>query len=74
MAAYFLEHIRNKYKLPTNHLNDEFAANLSFKTGVNEAEIKSILSFITELEHLDRVSEQQLAAFHRQLEKFYQHS
>lgn len=74
MAAYFLEHVRNKYKLPTNELNDEFITNLKFKTGAEEAEIRSIVSFIRELDHVHAVSDNQLANFHKQLEKFYQYS
>ena len=53
MAAYFLEHVRNKYKLPTGTLDDEFVKNLQFKSGVEEQEIRSIVSFIKYLDEAD---------------------
>lgn len=71
MAAYFLEHVRNRYKLPTNELNETFMQNLQFKTGVDEAEIQAIVSFIWQLDQLSNVSDKQLVDFHRQLETFY---
>ena len=33
MSAYFLEHVRNKYKLSTGTLDDNFVKNLQFKSG-----------------------------------------
>ena len=33
MAAYFLEHIRNRYKLSTNQLDDEFITSSREKNG-----------------------------------------
>lgn len=71
MAAYFLEHVRNRYKLPTTELNDEFIRTLHTKTGVEEAEITGIVSFIRELDQPVAVSDRQLSAFHKQLELFY---
>jgi hypothetical protein len=71
MASYFLEHVRSKYKLPTGTLNDEFVKNLQFKTGVEETEVRRIVSFITYLEDVPAVSQKQLSDFHKQLESFY---
>lgn len=71
MAAYFLEHIRSRYKLPTGNLDDEFARNLQFKTGVEEAEIKSIVSFIRYIHDSPSVSSAELMEFHTKLESFY---
>ena len=36
MTAYFLEHVRNQYKLPTGILNEEFITSLKFKSGADE--------------------------------------
>jgi Domain of unknown function (DUF4350) len=74
MAAYFLEYVRNKYKLPTSELNDEFIRHLKFKSGAEETEIRSIISFIKEMDQLPAVSDRQLTVFHKQLENFYQYS
>lgn len=71
MAAYFLEHVRHRYKLPTAELSDEFIKKLHFKTGVDETEIAGIVYFIRELGHTAVVSDKQLIAFHKQLESFY---
>lgn len=71
MSAYFLEHVRSRYKLPTSELNDGFEKNLHFKTGVSPEEVNGIVSFIRQLDTLDMVSDKQLAWFHKQLESFY---
>ena len=71
MAAYFLEHIRNVYKLPTNNLNEEFIKALQFKTGIAETEIAGIVSFIRKLDGVHIVNDKQLSIFHKQLESFY---
>jgi hypothetical protein len=72
MASYFLEHVRSRYKLPTNQLNEEFISKLKFKSGVEEAEIRSIVSFIQKLDTTGSVTAKQAADFHKQLENFYQ--
>ncbi|MBL7743265.1 MAG: hypothetical protein JNN00_07270 [Chitinophagaceae bacterium] len=71
MSAYFLEHVRNRYKLATGNLNDDLVRNLQFKTGVNEEELRNIVYFIRDIENAPSISEHQLAHFHKQLESFY---
>jgi hypothetical protein len=71
MAAYFLEHVRSRYKLPTNHLNDEFIKQLTFKTAIDENEIRKIVDFINEIDAYDFINDHQLTVFHKQLESFY---
>lgn len=71
MAAYFLEYVRNRYKLPTNNLNDEFVKNLHHKTGIPEEELLSLAVFIRALDQQVTVNDRQLAEFHHQLESFY---
>lgn len=72
MTAYFLEHVRNKYKLPTRVLDENFIRQLKFKTGVDETEIRGIVASIDELERSTAtVSADSLTRFHRQLESFY---
>ncbi|RYY60842.1 MAG: DUF4350 domain-containing protein [Chitinophagaceae bacterium] len=70
MTAYFLEHVRSRYKLVTTTLNDEFINQLHFKTGVELPLITEIVQSIQTMEH-NQVSPAQLAAFHKQLETFY---
>ena len=71
MAAYFLEHVRNRYKLKTSDLDEDFITNLQYKSGVDEAEIRSIVFFILDLETAPEISDHQLHYFHKQLESFY---
>jgi hypothetical protein len=71
MSAYFLEHVRNRYKLPTNELNEEFIKNLQFKTGAEETEIRAIVFFVKDMETAPAITDHQLAYFHKQLESFY---
>lgn len=71
MASYFLEHVRNRYKLPTAELNDLFITNLQFKSGVDEDEIRKIVYFIRDMESAPGISDHQLHQFHKQLESFY---
>jgi hypothetical protein len=72
MSAYFLEFVRSNYKLTTGNLNEDFIRLLHYKSGVAENEIRGIVSFIQQLDQGANVNERQLAAFHKQLESFYQ--
>jgi hypothetical protein len=71
MGAYFLEHVRNKYKLPTGSLDDGFVKNLQYKSGAEESEIRGIVSFIKYLDEAAAINNNQLTDFHKQLESFY---
>ena len=71
MAAYFLEHIRSRYKLPTGNLDESFVRNLQFKTGVEESEIRGIVSFIKYVHDAPVITATEVMDFHKQLESFY---
>ncbi len=71
MAAYFLEHIRNRYKLSTTSLDEEFIILLHKKTAQPERNIRKIVSFINNIEETNVVSDEELADFHKELEEFY---
>lgn len=71
MAAYFLEHVRNRYKLATTSLNEDFIRALQFKSGIDEEEIRAIVVFIRELELAPGITDHQLTYFHKKLESFY---
>ena len=70
MSSYFLEYVRNKYKLQTGNLDDEFVKKLQFKTGVPETELQEIITFIRAINQ-NAIGNRQLAAFYKQLEAFY---
>jgi hypothetical protein len=71
MGAYFLEHVRNKYKLNTSVLDEAFVQKLAAKSGIAEMEIKSVVDFISFSQTAMAVSDPQLSKFHVLLEKMY---
>lgn len=71
MAAYFLEHVRSKYKLSTSSLDDEFINSLHFKSGVDKEEVKRIVQSIRYLNEQPNPGPAQLTNFYKQLESFY---
>jgi hypothetical protein len=74
MSAYFLEHVRNKYKISTDKLDEDFILSLQRKTAYPEMTIREIISFIKNLEDTPAVTDDQLADFHQRLEGFYRES
>ncbi len=72
MAQYFLDHVRNRYKLPTTTLDNAFVQALHLKSGYPEEALQSIVSRISQLDTVQALGENQLAAFYKQLETFYQ--
>ena len=71
MSAYFLEHVRNKYKLQTGVLDEEFINNLKYKSGAEETLVREIVTFINYSDHAPEISSKQLTDFHKMLESFY---
>ena len=71
MSAYFLEYVRNKYKLLAGSLDEDFIAKLQYKSGAAEYEVRGIISFIKYLDDGPAINHKQLTAFHKQLELFY---
>jgi len=71
MSAYFLEHVRNRYKLLTGTLDEEFIKKLQYKSGAAEEEVRGIITFIRYLDDAPQINEKQLNSFHKQLESFY---
>jgi len=74
MAAYFLEHVRSKYKLPTHTLDGSFMQTLHFKSGYPQQEIQQIITSIQNIKTAPAITEWQLSEFHKQLELFYQNT
>jgi hypothetical protein len=74
MASYFLDHVRTRYKLPTQALDDEFVQNLQYKSGYPIEDLRQIIGFINNLDGMPAISENQLSRFHKQVELFYQNT
>lgn len=74
MTAYFFEHVRSKYGLPTHTLDEAFIQLLHFKSGYAQEEIKNIITSINAIKAQPAITDSQLAAFHKQLDLFYQNT
>ena len=71
MVAYFLEHVRNRYKLSTSRLDEEFIVSLQGKTAQPIENIRKIVSFINRMDDTEEIKDYELSDFHRALEEFY---
>ena len=71
MSSYFLEHVRNKYKLLTGSTDEEFIKKLQYKSGATEQEVRGIVYFIRYLDDAPEINHKQLTVFYKQLESFY---
>lgn len=74
MGTYFLDHVRTRYKLSTQTLDDEMVQNLHYKSGYALEDLRTIVGFIKDIQNMPAISEGQLSYFHKQLELFYQNT
>lgn len=74
MGAYFLEHVRSRYKMTTHTLDEELVLLLQARSGYPAPELESIVATIRRLPDAYSISEEQLADFHKKLELFYQNT
>ena len=74
MAVYFLDHVRSRYKMPTTEIDEAFTNALHAKSGYPLQELNGLVGFIHFVNSEEPVSEEQLASFHKELEKFYQNT
>ncbi len=71
LSVYFLDFVRNKYKISTTEINAGFTKTLSLKSNIPLDEITAITDKLIELKLSDVVSQQQLMDYHKLLEHFY---
>jgi hypothetical protein len=71
MTTYFNEHVRNKYFLNTNLVNDDFITTLSRKSGVDKAVVESLYRTIQHAHESDTVDDYQLLSLNEQIQNFY---
>jgi hypothetical protein len=69
-ASYFLEHLRTRYGLKTNILNEEFVIALSHKSGVDATLIRELINQITIARSDARISDKELIALNKNIEQF----
>ncbi len=72
MSAFFLDHVRSRYNLRTAALDNDFITALSGKAAYPADELTTIVNGISTLPDKAGITEQELAQFHKKLEKFYQ--
>lgn len=71
ISTYFLEHIRMRYKIFAKQLNQDFIAELSNKSGVDEVLIEKIIVQINRLHSANEILETELVVFRNDIEEFY---
>ncbi len=71
MVTYFNEYIRNTYFLNTNHVNDDFVAVLSRKSGIEKDKVDTLYRSIAATQGSDVVSDYQLLSLQEQIQQFY---
>ena len=74
MTAHFLDHVRNRYNIPTSRLDEELEKRLTYKTGMDLSIIKQIIYEIKYLADQPHVSDTELMQFNQQLEYFYKNA
>ena len=74
MSVYFLDHVRTRYKISTNELDEQFINAVHAKSGFGREQISEIVSFIHYADRSENINEQELSRFHNQLESFYQNT
>ena len=70
--SYFLDHIRNKYFIKTSSFDQETIQKIADKSSLSVGKIKSILREIEEINHSQKITEEDLVNINYQIEKFYE--
>ncbi len=71
LSVYFLDFIRNKYKISTAEINHDFAKSVAIKSNIPLEEIVQITDTLTEIKISNGITQQQLMDYHNKLEHFY---
>ncbi|MDQ2752453.1 MAG: hypothetical protein M3R72_05455 [Bacteroidota bacterium] len=71
LSVYFLDFIRNKYKVSTTEINAEFAKAVAQKSNVSLEEITAITDSLINIKLSDTITGQELMEYHQLLQNFY---
>lgn len=71
MTAHFMDHVRNRFNIPTSRMDEEFVSRLSYKTGIESNLIQDIVYQAKFLADQSAVSDQELLSYDQQLQNFY---
>ncbi|WP_207493337.1 DUF4350 domain-containing protein [Aridibaculum aurantiacum] len=69
--TYFLEFVRNRYFIATNHLNEEFVELLSRKSGVSKEETNHLVQLIYSVQQAEQVPDNYLLVLNNKIDQFY---
>jgi hypothetical protein len=67
----FLQFVRDRYKLQTRDLHEDFITQLNLRSEVSLEKIKYILEMHSIIEYAPEIQEKALVDFHQQIEYFY---
>lgn len=70
MLQHYFEHIRTKYQLPTNDLNEIFASKLAAKINQPLTDTKAFLAYLEYIRSSSDISDTDIIHLHHQLKKF----
>lgn len=71
LTLFFLDYVRNKYKISTVEIDDKFAHLLSVKTAIPAEEINKITNYIKMVKTSRKIKREELMNYYGILEKFY---
>jgi hypothetical protein len=74
LAAYFMEHARNRYKIIHTEPDAAFLSELHYKSNYAHEELKKIVDFMQYLNQYTYITEAELARFYRLLNLFYKNT
>lgn len=69
---FLLEHIRNRWSLPTHDLGPDFRERLAAKSGVSRTEIEQLFGLIDRIHQAKEVDEEVLLQLSHRIEKFHE--
>lgn len=71
MSIHFLDYVRNRYNISTMVLDEDFVHRLSYKSGFDKQELKSLVESIQTLSNDPELEDDALLNFNKQIEAFY---
>ena len=74
MTVHFLDHVRNRYNIPTSTLDNNFVNRLADKSGFEPQQIKDLVDQLELVQNRPLISDKILLEFNQRLEIFYKQS
>lgn len=71
LSLYFLDYVRNQYKISTAEINDSFVQQLAVKSGKDVNDIQSITEMMHKINLSETITQKQLMDYYEKLEHFY---